>query len=78
MSDAFLNRMSAKEYNNYHRDLFGDDWIDLPDHLKLNKQEEDSIQPYLQKFRNGFIISISVFAGLMLVWIIIELWQKMF
>ncbi|KKN58007.1 hypothetical protein LCGC14_0556650 [marine sediment metagenome] len=29
MSDAFLNRMNAKEYNAYHRDLFGDEWEDV-------------------------------------------------
>lgn len=30
MSDKFLNNMNAKEYNEYHRDVFGaDDWEDV-------------------------------------------------
>ncbi len=30
MSDKFLNNMFAKEYNEYHRELFGDDeWKDI-------------------------------------------------
>lgn len=29
MSDKFLNNMTSKEYNEYHRDLFGNDWKDV-------------------------------------------------
>ncbi len=26
MSDEFLNNMSEEEYEDYHRELFGDEW----------------------------------------------------
>ena len=29
MSDDFLDRMTTKEYNDYHRDLFGDEREDI-------------------------------------------------
>ncbi len=45
MSDAFLNKMSTKEYNEYHRELFGDDWEDVgensPKHSKKNKEGKE-------------------------------------
>lgn len=40
MSDEFLNKMTAKEYNDYHRELFGDEWEDVEYEGKLENKEQ--------------------------------------
>jgi len=36
MSDAFLNKMNEKEYNDYHRELFDGDWEDVKFERRLS------------------------------------------
>lgn len=38
MSDKFLNNMTAKEYNQYHKELFGKKWKDV--HFKGRLQPD--------------------------------------
>ncbi len=53
MSDAFLNKMSAKEYNNYHRDLFGDEWEDVEYEGKLVESFWDKVKKFFVNSGEG-------------------------
>lgn len=52
MSDAFLNKMTAKECNEYHRSLFGDEWEDVEYEGKLVDSFWDKVKKFFVKGGN--------------------------